>query len=77
MEINVSKISSEKIDVGKVAFTKGLDLKVNRREQIKIILGLGCFFIPNFAESGTAAALRNYLWNEEGRMTNDSKKSPF
>ncbi|MGE7694970.1 HNH endonuclease [Lysinibacillus sp. NPDC094177] len=69
MEINISKSSSEKIDVGKVAFTKGLDLKVIRREQAKIILGLGCFFIPNFAESDTAEALRNYLWDEEGRIT--------
>lgn len=80
IEINVSKSISEKIDVGKVSFTKGLDLTVIRREQVKIILGLGCFFIPNFTESGTAAALRNYLWDEEGKATVkklDSSLFPF
>ena len=56
-------------EVGTVKFSKGIDLKVFRREQVKIILGLSCFFIPNFTNSKTAIALRNYLWNINGSET--------
>ncbi|MGE7843619.1 HNH endonuclease [Lysinibacillus sp. NPDC093712] len=66
-QISITKVSSESVDVGKVGFQKSLDLSVIRREQVKIILGLGCLFIPNFAKSNTAAALRNYLWDKVGK----------
>ncbi|MEY9974982.1 hypothetical protein ABH966_005400 [Lysinibacillus sp. RC46] len=67
MQISISKESSESVDIGKVGFQKILDLSIIRREQVKILLGLGCLFIPNFAKSDTAAALRIYLWDIDGK----------
>lgn len=67
MQISISKESSESVNIGKADFQKKLDLSVIRREQVKIIIGLGCLFIPNFAKSDTAAALRNYLWDIGGK----------
>ncbi|MCM3584264.1 HNH endonuclease [Mesobacillus maritimus] len=43
-----------------------VDLKNIRREQVKIILGLACKFIPNFTNSQTATLLRDYLWDSTG-----------
>lgn len=68
MKFDDSKTSKEYVseEVGKIGIRKEIDLKAIRREQVKIILGLSCFFIPNFATSKTAVELRNYLWGVNG-----------
>ncbi|MDV7763997.1 MULTISPECIES: HNH endonuclease [Peribacillus] len=66
--------------VGKVGISKKIDVPVIRREQVKIILGLACFFIPNFTNSTTANLLRNYLWDPNGKdaiVNLQSKLYPF
>lgn len=49
-------------DPGFLSINTTVNLNPLRREQVKILLGLSCLYIPNFVNSNTAKYLRDYLW---------------